>query len=311
MSKIIEKLSVMSALSLLMVLPVSAQDLFVKKGMFSQFETTSENLGKIAAKQTIGGYPILRISDEMRLMLSKVTYSTGVVAPLGRAVIIATKNKKFHTALDVTANLESSNSSDWTDTPCKREDFLWKRSIGLSIRDVNCVSINHRVNFFVSPTGDFQQIYRALKDEEIEIPPTVITVAFTRYRPSGQRLVYIVEVNPEIYGVERDGSTVWGSSGWYKDFVKRDSKKLEFIERLKKWATDTQDRMDVAFKKDERAFIDLKSLDDYFVEVESRLKNEQANNPEEKLTKLKSLYEKGLLTELQYNDQVKIILSGN
>jgi hypothetical protein len=237
-------------LSLLVETPVLAQELFAKKGIFSPFEATTEKLHKVTSKNTIGGYPILRLDDEMRLMLSRVNYSTGVVAALGRAVIISTKNKKFLNALDATANLEWSNASDWTDTPCKRENFLWKRSTGLSFRDVNCVSINHTVNFFVRPTGDFQQIYKTLKDEEVEIPPTTLTIAFTRYRPDGQRLVYIVDVNPEIYGIERDATTIWGSSGWYKDFVTRDPKKVEFIDRLKKWATDVQDRMDMAFKKD-------------------------------------------------------------
>lgn len=307
----LKKVKTLTAMCLLSVMAGTcfAQELFAKKGMFLPFEATTEKLQKITTKNTIGGYPILLLNDEMRLMLSRVTYSTGVVAPLGRAVIISTKNKKFLTALDTTANLESSNSSDWTDTPCKREDFLWKRSTGLSIKDVNCVSINHRVNFFVSPTGDFQQIYRTLKDEDVEIPPTTLTVAFTRYRPNGQRLVYIVEVNPEIYGLERDATTIWGSSGWYKDFVTRDSKKVEFIERLKKWATDVQDRMDNAFKKDARAFLDLKSLDEYLIGVENKDKKLPANNAEEKLTRIKALYEKGLLTELQFNEQVKNVLN--
>lgn len=309
MLKMIASASIMSFLIISMSETASAQDLFTKKGFFSQFEPATENLQKVTAKQTIGGYPILQIGDEMRLVLSKVNYSTGVVTPLGRAYFVTTRDKKFHTALNVTANLESSNMSDWIDTPCKREDFLWKRSIGASINDVNCASINHLVNYFVNPTGDFQQIYRTLKDEEIEIPPTTITVTFTRYKPRGQRLVYDVVINPENYGIERDSTTVWGGSVWYKDFIKRDPKKIEFVEKLKKWATDVQDQIDAAFEKDANAFSNLKPLDDYLTPSESKMKNENSNNLEEKLVKLKSLYDKGLLTEVQYNDQVKGVLN--
>lgn len=67
--------------------------------------------------------------------------------------------------------------------------------------------------------------------------------------------------------------------------------------------------MDNAFKKDARAFLDLKSLDEYLIGVENKDKKLPANNAEEKLTRIKALYEKGLLTELQFNEQVKNVLN--
>jgi hypothetical protein len=307
------KLISIAALTLMMTASVFAQDLFVKKGIFSPYETATEKLQKITAKNTVGEYPILRVGDEMRLLMSKVNYSTGTVGALGRVVLFTSRDKKFHAGLDMTANLEQTNAPDWVDTPCKREDFLWKRSVGEHFRNVNCVSINHFVNFAVNPTGEFQQIVALIKDEGIEITPTMIRTIFTRYTSGGRRLVYTVDINPEHYGIERDATTIWGASGWYKDFIKRDTKKLEFIERLKKWATDVQDRMDSAFKKDGKAFVDLKSLDEYLVGSESKGNEvkEQGSLAEEKLSKLKSLYEKGLLTETQYNEQVKTILNKN
>jgi hypothetical protein len=40
-------------------------------------------------------------------------------------------------------------------------------------------------------------------------------------------------------------------------------------------------------------------------------KKVENNNAEEKLTRIKGMYEKGLLTEAQYNEQVKLILNAN
>lgn len=291
----------------------SAQDLFLKKSLFSSYEPVKSKLSYIDQKDTLGEYPILKTGEKMRLMFSKVNYSTGTVVPLGRAFMFSEKNKKFHVGIDMTANLQQTNMSDWTDTPCKREDFLWKRSIGGEFKDVNCVAINHSVNYFVTPTGDFQQILVMAKDEGIEFPPTIIRVTFTRYSSDAKRLVYAVEVNPEHYGIERDATTPWGSNGWYKDFISRDQKRVDFLEGLKRWAIDVQERMDLAFKKNLTAFDDLKPIEEYFTgnKITKSADLVGGHKMEEKLISLKSLFEKGLLTESLYNEQVKAVLNGN
>lgn len=293
---------------------VVAQDMFVKKNFFSQYEAIVERNQISDIKSTIGEYPQLPLGEQMRVVYTLVTQATGVPIPLGRITLFSERGKKLLFSLDTTVNLQQGASSDWTDTPCKRDNYLWKRSIGGKFQDVNCVSINHLTSYFVNPTGEFQQIAVWAKDQSIEIPSIMIRVTFTRYSSGGKRLVYMVDVNPEHYGIERDITTPWGSNGWYKDFIKRDPKKVEFIEKLKLWARDVQDRMDDAFKKDGRAFVGLKNLDEYLVGVRKKeiTKNlTQEQNSEEQLAKLKMLYEKGLLTENQYNEQVKLILNAN
>jgi hypothetical protein len=301
---------IITLLALILSTTTNAQDIFIKKNIFSQHESVAEKLQIITQKNTVGEYPIIKIGDEMRLIWTKVTYSTGTVVPLGRAVIFTSKGKKVLHTLDMTANLAQANSSDWTDEPCKRDNFLWKRSLGGNFKDINCASINHIVNHFVTPTGEFQQILVAAKDEGIEIPPTIIRVTFTRYTSSGRRLVYNVDVNPEQYGIDRDATTPWGSNGWYKDFIQRDPKKVDFLENLKKWATDVQDKMELAFNKDPMAFSSLKPIEEYMTEKKSKnsIDKEKPVNIEEKLSMLKSIFTKGLLTETQYNEQVKTLL---
>lgn len=308
---------VLSALMLIAFMSANAQDLFVKKGIFSAYEPAAELNQIVSPKSTVGGYPILNTGQEFKLILAKTNQGTSttssITVPLGRVVLFSEKNKKHLVSLEINANLTGGQFSGWIDEPCKRQDFLWKRSISKSMNDENCVSINHVVNYFVNPTGEYQQILARIKNDGIEISSTIIRVTFSRNASSGRRLIYSVDLNPEQYGIDRDVTVPWGSNGWYKEFVSRDPKRVEFLERLKKWATDAQDRIDAAFDKDPRAFDGLRPLDEYLTGVKNSdvLRSNQEPKMEDKLAKFKSLYEKGLLTETQYNEQVKMILSGN
>ncbi len=299
-------------LSSLIIYDASAQDLFARKSAFSQWESAVEKSQVVTERNSVGGYPVLKVDEEMRALFSKVNYSTGVTVPLGRVYLAAQKEKKFFAAIDITGNLAQAASPDWKDEPCKREDFLWKRSVGKAFTSVNCASINHHVNYFVKPTGEFQQMLVWFNDQGIEVPPTVIRVAFTRYAPDTRRLVYLVDINPEHYGIARDATGVWGANGWHKNSISRDQKKVDFVENLKKWAIDVQDRMDNAFEKDARAFSNLKTLNAYLQPASDHVKQKDGISPgaiEDQLAKFKSLYEKGLITEIQYNEQVKEILN--
>ncbi len=306
------KALLLATLSSLIIYDASAQDLFARKSAFSQWESVVEKSQVVTERNSVGGYPVLKVDEEMRALFSKVNYSTGVTVPLGRVYLASQKEKKFAVAIDITGNLSQASSSDWKDEPCKREDFLWKRSLGKDFRSVNCVSINHVVNYFVKPTGEFQQMLVWFNDQGIDVPPTIVRVEFTRYAPNTRRLVYRVDINPEHYGIARDATGVWGANGWHKNFISRDQKKVDFIENLKKWAIDVQDRMDNAFDKDARAFSNLKTLTAYLQPSSDQPKNKDGINvstTEDQLAKVKSLFEKGLITEIQYNEQVKDILN--
>ncbi len=306
------KALLLAGLSSLIIYDASAQDLFARKSAFSQWESVVEKSQVVTERNSVGGYPVLKVDEEMRALFSKLNYSTGVTVPLGRVYLASQKEKKFAVAIDITGNLSQASSSDWKDEPCKREDFLWKRSLGKDFRSVNCVSIKHVVNYFVKPTGEFQQMLVWFNDQGIDVPPTIVRVEFTRYAPNTRRLVYRVDINPEHYGIARDATGVWGANGWHKNFISRDQKKVDFIENLKKWAIDVQDRMDNAFDKDARAFSNLKTLTAYLQPSSDQPKNKDGINvstTEDQLAKVKSLFEKGLITEIQYNEQVKDILN--
>lgn len=238
-----------------------AQDLFNKNEPIE-----IKQLQAVESGQQIGGYPILSLGNQLKIMRLKTTHSTGQASglPLGNAYFVDIRDGKFFADIRMQGNLETSSMSDWTDEPCKRDNYLWKRSTGGAFRDINCAYINHITKFYVTPTGDYQQYLVAFRDMGVELPPTIVGVEFTRYSSYGRRLQYRVSINPELFGIERDAEQLWGSNSWYKDFVNRDPKKVKFLASLTKWAEDVQNKMDDAFEKKPDAFSNIQPLTSYF-----------------------------------------------
>jgi hypothetical protein len=258
--------------------------------LFSRTEPIAfSTMQKVQPTHSVGGYPLLNIGNDLGLMHLKVTNTSGTHlgsgVPLANAYMVDIRNGIFFAGIVVQANLSTSNATDWTDEPCKREDYLWKKSIGGRFRDINCVSMNHIVRYFAAPTGEYQQHRVYFMDKGIEFPPTVVRVIFTRHSSRERRLIYQVDINPEVFGVDRDSGTIWGSSSWHKKFVQRDVKKVEFVANLSKWAEDVQIRMEKAFDKDAAAFVGLPEFSSYF---------RKAPQP---------------TTEQNYNEHAKAILS--
>lgn len=140
-------------------------------------------LQEVLPTQTIGGYPMLDIGGAWKLVHLKTTYSTGTASglPLGNTYMVDIRDNKFFAAFEMQGNLESMSMIDWVDEPCKRDDFLWKRSTGGQFRDINCATINHHTNYFTSPTGTFQKYLAQFRQIGLEIPPTILRIDFTRY----------------------------------------------------------------------------------------------------------------------------------
>lgn len=204
----------------------------------------------VTPDQTVGGYPIPNLGANLALIQLNVmgagSTNGGPELPIGFATMIDARQNILYAAMFMEANLGYNGSAiDWTDEPCKGDTFLWKRSIGGRFSNINCVTISPRTNF----APDY---------------PTVIDVRFTRYGGSARRLGYTVSVNPEAFGLERDAERQPEANGWHKTRIANDPKKVEFVDRLSKWAEEFQNRMDAAFEKKREAFSTLPDLATYF-----------------------------------------------
>lgn len=254
MRKLILK-SVFGALLLVLSSVGGAQDLFEKNNPIP-----FKFLQKIEPGQTVGKYPILTVGNDWGLFHAKVG-KTNLGQSMANVSAIDIRDGKLFAIYDMSGNLEENNSGDWTDEPCKRNDYLYKKGEGF--RNINCVSINYTTGFFQNPKGDFQVYYAQFRDMKLEIVPTVIRIDFTRYSDRGRRLSYSIKLNPEAFGFERDAERIWGANSWNKAFLEKDPKKAAFIVGLSKWADAVRDRMDKAFDHQKDAFDGLPTLESF------------------------------------------------
>lgn len=293
---------------------VFAQDLFKKDGFFSQSEPIKfELFQKIEPMYTIGGRPLIPLGNDLSLVHLKVSPST-LGTPLGSAYLFDIRDNKFFASLDVESNLDAGRGGDWTDEPCKRNDFLWKRSTGGAFKNINCASINYVTKFWANPSGDFARILVSVREKNVEIPPTIVRVVFTAYSDQSRRVVYKVNINPEFFGIERDAEQNWSINSWNAAYIKKDPKKTDFILKLSKWAARVQDQMDLALHKEKNAFNDIPSVEGFIKETkavdsarESALNSASASfgtNKEKELTEAKALLDKGLINKDAYEKLV-------
>lgn len=284
-----------------------AQDLYTKREA-----PRIKSLELIDLNAQVRGYPILPLGNPWSFSHATTSYSTGTGSgvPLANLHIVNLEKNKFLSGMVMKANLEElSTVGDWVSEPCKNENYYWKRSIGGKFTNINCASIGHATKYFLAPTGAYAQLLVNMRDRNIDIPPTVIRVSFTKYADHGRWLSYIVDINPEFFGIQRDAEPIWGANGWHKSFVDRDSKRMEFLKNLTKWVENVQDRMDMAFDKNPNAFAGLLTLSSALNPSAVIASEKNVTLAEERLKTLKDLYDKKLLTEDQYNEQVRATLS--
>jgi hypothetical protein len=284
-----------------------AQDLYTKREA-----PVLKILDPITITANVRNYPILPVGNPWSFAFASTSYSsgTGSGVPIANLHLVNLENNKFLAAMEMKANLEELSSvGDWVSEPCKNDNYLWKKSIGGKFTNVNCASIGHVVRYFAAPTGSYSQLLVHMRDRSIDIPQTVIRVTFTRYIDRGRWLSYRVDINPEYFGVARDAESIWGANGWHKSFIDRDVKRTEFLKLLSKWVESVQDRMDKAFDKNPNAFAGLPSLSSALNPPSTTPSTQSTPAIEERLKTLKDLYDKKLLTEDQYNEQVRTVLS--
>ena len=210
---------------------------------------------------SIGGYPIWQGEKKWRLFEISRSDSGGTAqsVPLGRVRVFQTENKNFVAAMTVAGNLAQASASDWNDEPCKRDDMLFKSSLGGKFRDINCVTINHVTNYASNPGGQAAKLFALFKEQGVDTPSTVLQIVFTRHSTNLRRLEVVLNINPELMGFPREPETTWGRSAWHQSQSFGNAEKKRFIDALSAWSLLFAKQMDVAFSKDLQAFTSIPS----------------------------------------------------
>jgi hypothetical protein len=227
--------------------------------LFPDLKPRPFNLGdKLEPDATIGGYPIWQSEVKWRIFELEKYDSTGQPPiPLGKAKVFQTEGKQWVAGMEIRSNLQSGNSY-WLGEPCKREDMLFKLQLAGGKED-NCVTINHLTRYMSNPAGKLGELYALFKEQGIDIPPTVLRIQFTRNGQSSKMLHYIIDINPEVMGFQRESEPEWGRNPWNKTMSFNDPAKKQFIEALTAWATTFVKQMDDGLRQKPEAFTGIVS----------------------------------------------------
>ena len=204
---------------------------------------------------TIGGYPIWDGEGKWKIVHASAYNAAGPgnAIKIGKLGFLQTDDKTFVAYMEVSANVTAGSNNDWSNEPCKNENLLFKANLGRAFDNINCVTISHATGFYANPSGMYTKIYALMKEQGIDIPPTVIRTNFTRYASAGRWMSVSLTINPELQGFARDNET-WGRSVWHKSQAFNDPAKKQFLDALSKWALSFAKQMDVAFDKKPGAF---------------------------------------------------------
>ncbi len=230
--------------------------------VFDRTQPRQFNLAdQLESDATIGGYPIWQGEKKWRIANISTRNSSGDAQPipLGELVLFQTEGKKFVAMMVVTANLAQGGSKGWYDEPCKRDDMLYKASSGPDFWNENCITINHVTGFPGNPTGRSAELYSLLRENGVDVPPTIIRVTLSRTGPSLRMYRVILNINPELAGISREPETQWGRNRWHKSTSANDPEKRQFIDALVRWATPFAKQMEAAYQKRGDAFISIPS----------------------------------------------------
>jgi hypothetical protein len=110
-----------------------------------------------------------------------------------------------------------------------------------------------------NPAGKLGELYALFKEQGIDIPPTVLRIQFTRNGQSSKMLHYIIDINPEVMGFQRESEPEWGRNPWNKTMSFNDPAKKQFIEALTAWATTFVKQMDDGLRQKPEAFTGIVS----------------------------------------------------
>ena len=285
-----------------------SQDLFL-----NQTAVPQKHFASVVSSNKISEYPVLIPDEPWKFMFSGVYQTTGTGSGLPFGEVYGVKfsdNNLIQYSIDLQANLaQRSDIGDWSDEPCKGSNHLWMNSVGGKFKDINCATINFNSEYINHNAAIFLTVYGKARGINYSIPTTTIEVLFVRHSDRGRRLQYKVNINPVFYGFNDENESNKNINRWGKQFYFKDDAKRRFVEDLSLWAHDVQKRMNKAFNGNITAFLDVPKYSDYL--NKNYLNKPIKPNMEDRLSLLKELFAKNLITEKQYDDQVKIILLGN
>jgi hypothetical protein len=187
---------------------------------------------------------------------------------------------------------------------CSRTDVYYLMRGPDVPNDQTCWGVNHYVfektSTYKPAQGSNIQAYVARRGQVM--PGTLINTLF-RFANRNNFLTYQLYANPTLAGFT-DESGKWADSSWHKDLVAADPKKVEFLERVKAQSAQLFDVMkDGGVYKERPGAAPPTTAPATVVETPP-----DAPSIEQRLVRLKDLFDRNLITAPEYEAKRKQIL---
>ena len=172
-------------------------------------------------------------------------------------------------------------------------------------REQDCWGVNHfRMTLNGRISEDLVQARDYIVKNELTVP---INFLYVHYRKASSTKLWRLDYffNPEAEGFPPPKYADWATSDWHRDRAYMDAKKVLYIEKLKSWGTAWNETVDSAFHGKNLVVSAPSSVP---VSTESELEAPASQSLEDKLFKLKKLYEKNLITADEYADKKRALL---
>jgi len=203
----------------------------------------------------------------------------------------------------------------WIDSTCDRKDLLHRDDFNVNPFFPECLVINHIVLFLANaPANAFERrAWDWFEKNSVKRPATVLSAFYRKYF-SGDYVGVNVAVNPEFFGQEPSLKTAWTESEWHPLVIKNDPKRLAFVESFKKWSYVMAENAKSTLMDRKPKSALLPAFDELRVgssKVRSITPTDGSSTSAElRLSELKALLDKGLITKEEFDEKRAAILKG-
>lgn len=216
-------------------------------------------------------------------------------------------------------------STRWSDEPCKVTAPLYKNDYGTRLWQQKCLTIQESP-FLQNNNASSQKSLELMGSRGVKPEFNAISISYTRYGDGDKYTTVRLFIVPSTYGFENPVTNVSSASPWAAHNISSDLEKSKFLDAIKAYAESIVVGLDKAYETGS-ATMPLKrfTYENSATRVatgaaspvtpvtsaapapENDSKGKMANT-ELRLLKLKSVYEQGLITKVEYDAQrVKIL----
>lgn len=284
--------------------------------------------GSAFGDSLIGNYPVgTVVNGALKMPYIKVPMPTGpwtVISAtqspnnngqtVGTIYLAQILSGKFIGYAMISSNADLSRTGWVTLQECRRTDMLFVEHAADSSLTEGCWWINHIRMAGENESNEGRRIFSFAAEEHSRVPLNLIEVG-TRITDRSTFLTARWRFNPELDGIAPPKSELWVTSEFNKNQIMHYPERVRYVEKLKEFGREWYPLVRKGFAGKLPEIAQYPSPHSDVVEALASPSNAPvtvADQPtvEERLKRLKSLLDKGLISESEYDQKRHDILSG-